>query len=140
MATEMCPICGAARTGSFRFCRTCGLDFDAPVSGTPTDVGGVLAPAGVVGAAEPDAAPGRGSTAGSAKGQPGGDVIVIQVRLLKLWAGLLIGGLIGAMVAGAVIVPLFGEKGVLFGSIAAIVTVVVFAFLGWRFAKTLARR
>lgn len=28
MATEFCPRCGYARTGSFRFCRSCGLDFD----------------------------------------------------------------------------------------------------------------
>jgi hypothetical protein len=26
---EFCPKCGTPRTGTFRFCRTCGLDFDA---------------------------------------------------------------------------------------------------------------
>ena len=135
MATQMCPKCGAARTGSFRFCRTCGLDFDAPETGTPTAPGGVLAPAS---AADPGTS--RGSETAGGKGQPArGDVIVIQVGLLKLWAGLLIGGLIGAMVAGAVVVPFFGEKGVLLGSIAAIVTVVAFAALGWRIVRTLLR-
>jgi len=43
------------------------------------------------------------------------------------------------MVAGAVVVPFFGEKGVLLGSIAAIVTVVAFAALGWRIVRTLLR-
>jgi hypothetical protein len=32
MATEFCPNCGTARSGSFRFCRSCGLDFDAAVA------------------------------------------------------------------------------------------------------------
>ena len=26
---EFCPTCGTGRTGAFRFCRSCGLDFDA---------------------------------------------------------------------------------------------------------------
>ena len=29
MSAEFCPQCGSQRTGSFRFCRSCGLDFDA---------------------------------------------------------------------------------------------------------------
>jgi peptidoglycan/LPS O-acetylase OafA/YrhL len=29
VATEFCPQCGNRRTGSFRFCRSCGFDFDA---------------------------------------------------------------------------------------------------------------
>ena len=94
----------------------------------------MLAPAGVLAPAH-DGAP----NAVDPQHQAPGDVIVIQVRILKLWAGLLIGGLIGAMFAGAVVVPLFGASGVLFGSIAAIVTVAAFTFLGWRFAKTLVR-
>ena len=28
MAKEFCPQCGSARTGSFRFCRSCGFDYD----------------------------------------------------------------------------------------------------------------
>lgn len=42
MATELCPQCGTARIGSFRFCRSCQFDFDAlpaitraPSSGAP---------------------------------------------------------------------------------------------------------
>ena len=34
MATEFCPGCRTARTGSFRYCRSCGFDFDA-TSGFP---------------------------------------------------------------------------------------------------------
>jgi hypothetical protein len=36
---ELCPKCGTPRVGSFRFCRSCGLDFDAtddPTSATAT--------------------------------------------------------------------------------------------------------
>jgi len=28
VATTYCPKCGTPRVGSFRFCRSCGLDFD----------------------------------------------------------------------------------------------------------------
>ena len=28
MASAFCPQCGTARTGPFRFCRSCGLDFE----------------------------------------------------------------------------------------------------------------
>src|SRR3990172_5057684 len=28
MANEFCPQCGTARTGAFRFCRSCQFDFD----------------------------------------------------------------------------------------------------------------
>jgi hypothetical protein len=33
MVIEFCPRCGTRRTGSFRFCRTCGLDYDAFANG-----------------------------------------------------------------------------------------------------------
>jgi micrococcal nuclease len=35
---ESCPQCGTARVGALRFCRSCGLDFDAlgPIGGAPT--------------------------------------------------------------------------------------------------------
>ncbi len=135
MATALCPNCGTARTGSFRFCRSCGLDFDADTLGASTATPGVLG-------SLPDptpVAPTGGANAGKAS-PPAGDVIVIQKRHLRLWAGLLIGGLIGVMLAGAVVVPLFGEPGVLFGSIAAIVVVVVSAWLGLRFVQALSRR
>jgi hypothetical protein len=35
MAREFCPQCGGARTGSFRFCRSCGFDFDEAVPTAP---------------------------------------------------------------------------------------------------------
>lgn len=34
VATGLCPNCGIPRVGSFRFCRSCGLDFDATVEAT----------------------------------------------------------------------------------------------------------
>jgi hypothetical protein len=45
---EFCPQCGQARTGAFRFCRSCGLDYDA-LAMRPT-----VAPAAA--AAQPQAA------------------------------------------------------------------------------------
>lgn len=48
MATEFCPRCGTARTGSFRFCRSCGFDFDAagdPAPATPSTHPPVVTPA-----------------------------------------------------------------------------------------------
>jgi hypothetical protein len=71
---------------------------------------------------------------------PSSDVIVIQKHHLRLWAGILIGALIGVMLAGAVVVPFFGEKGVLLGSVAGIVVVVGSAWLGLRFVQAMSRR
>ena len=134
MATALCPTCGAARTGSFRYCRTCGYDFDANEQGPDAPVPGVL------GSLPDEAAVAAVGSVGLTPSQPAGDVIVIQKRHLRLWGGLLIGALIGAMLAGAVVVPLIGEANVLFGSIAAIVVVIVLAWLGLRFVQALTRR
>jgi hypothetical protein len=81
----------------------------------------VAAPAG-----PPNAGP------SGAQPQPAGDVIVIQVRQLKLWAWVIAGGLIGAMLAGALVVPFFGAEGVLLGSVAGIVTILASAWVGLR--------
>ena len=35
MPDELCPMCGTRRIGSFRYCRTCRFDFDAPMSQAP---------------------------------------------------------------------------------------------------------
>ena len=37
MGSEFCPQCGTARTGAFRFCRSCQFDFDGipPVGSVP---------------------------------------------------------------------------------------------------------
>ena len=135
MVTDVCPSCGAPRTGSFRFCRTCGLDYDSAEPIARTAAPAILAEAAV---APWDASPLPRPEAG--RQRPAGDVIVIQVRHLKLWAGAIIGGLIGAMLAGAIVVPLFGQELILFGSVAGLVTIVVSAWLGWRFVQLTARR
>jgi hypothetical protein len=57
---------------------------------------------------------------------------VLQVRQLKLWAWVIAGGLIGAMLAGALVVPFFGAEGVVLGSVAGILTILVSAWLGMR--------
>ena len=69
-----------------------------------------------------------------------GDVIVIQKRHLRLWAGVLVGAIIGMLLAGALVVPFFGDEGVLLGSLAGIATVVLSAWLGMRVARARAKR
>jgi len=135
MTTELCATCGAARTGSFRFCRSCGLDYDSALANAPTPAPAILAPV-------PEAAPAVLPVAGANDGQqqPARDVIVIQVRQLKLWAGLIVGGIIGMLLAGAIVVPFFGEERLLLGSVAGIVTVFVSAWLGMRLVQSTARR
>ena len=135
MATALCPNCGTARTGSFRFCRSCGLDFDAAAPSAPASVPAVLAPASDVPSVEVPATEHDGG-----QGQPGGDVLVIQVRLLKLWAGALVGGLVGVMLAGAVVVPFFGDARLLLGLVVGIGLVIVSAWLGLRVGRSTAKR
>jgi hypothetical protein len=67
--------------------------------------------------------------------QQAGEVIVIQVRQLKLWAWVIAGGLVGAMLAGALVVPFFGAEGVVLGSVAGIVTILVSSWIGMRLGK-----
>jgi hypothetical protein len=53
---DFCPRCGTPRVGSFRFCRSCGLDFDAvaePASVTTAPITEPVTPAVV--AAPPSA-------------------------------------------------------------------------------------
>lgn len=38
MARESCPNCGTKRTGAFRFCRSCGFDFEASAAASPPPV------------------------------------------------------------------------------------------------------
>ena len=61
MADAFCPRCGTPRTGSFRFCRNCGLDLDtlsaagaAPPAPTPNSVS--AAPVAMAAAAGTDPA------------------------------------------------------------------------------------
>ena len=119
--------------GSFRYCRSCGLDYDSAVPKAATPAPAILAPV-------PEAAPAVLPIANDVQQEPAGDVIVIQILQLKLWAGVIVGGLIGSMLAGALVVPFFGEEGVLLGSVAGIVIVVVSAWLGMRFVLLTAKR
>ena len=132
MATTLCPNCGTARMGSFRYCRTCGLDYDSPTSSTAKAPPAILS-------SLPDEPTSEVTAPLVAGGGPppaaAGDVIVIRIAHLKMVLGLLVGGLIGAMLAGAVVVPFLGHDRLLLGSLAAIATTVVAAGLGLRFAQ-----
>lgn len=123
--------------GSFRFCRSCGLDYDSPVPDAPTPAPAILAP---VPETPPVVLPEVGSTGTQPQPRPAGDVIVIQKQQLRLWAGVLVGGIIGMLLAGALVVPFFGEDGVLLGLVAGIVTVVLSAWLGMRVVRARAYR
>ena len=65
---------------------------------------------------------------------------MLQVEQVRRWAGLIIGGLIGIMLAGAAVMPFFGDDRFLIGLAAGIVTVVVSAWLGLRIVVLRARR
>jgi hypothetical protein len=74
-----CPRCGTARTGSFRFCRSCGLDLEAPggagPAGPPSEeppvAPRVQLPAPSTTAAPPSASPSYSEKyAGTPYGQP----------------------------------------------------------------------
>ena len=166
MAIVLCPECGTARTGSFRFCRSCSFDFDSPGASAlsaATPVGGVLASAGEgAGAASvaapietssllpddepawttvPAPAPGPGPVADPGPvaapdpvSPPTSDVVVVKKRTLRRLAGLLGGGLVGAMLAGAVVIPFLGEALVQVGALAGVATIVASAFIGLRIA------
>ena len=135
--------------GSFRYCRNCGFDYEpmasnaadptpAVVSPAPeamsapeavaTTLSGAL-PGGVSAAALPAAA-----MAGGSDGQPSpaGDVIAIPVQPLKRLAGAVVGGLVGAMLAGAVVIPFLGSQRIFLAVVAGIVTISVSALIGMR--------
>jgi hypothetical protein len=57
---------------------------------------------------------------------------VIKVRDLKLAAGALVGGLIGAMITGAFIVPGLGTDRLVVAIVLGILTIVALAALGAR--------
>ena len=152
--TTACPSCGTPRMGSFRFCRSCGFDYEpmasnASPSADPTPA--VLTSAPETAADVPPisgasfrlpaseaAAPVSGESGGPAPSA--GDVIAVPVEPLKRAAGAIIGGLIGAMLAGAVIVPFLGDGRIFLAVVATIVTISVAALLGVRVVVAMASR
>lgn len=166
MAIVLCPECGAARTGSFRFCRSCSFDFDSPAASlsasTPAGVvpgsiatDAVIQDAGPVAAEAPTLLPddepawttvsapaptpltdpvpvGKPSTATAPSASS--DVVVVKKHTLRRLAGLLGGGLVGAMLAGAVVIPFLGQALVQVGALAGVVTIVASALIGLRIA------
>ena len=173
--TTACPSCGTPRMGSFRFCRSCGYDYEPAAPNASTPAPGILTPVPEAAADGPaalsaasgpapaseaappppaaqpgTAAPAAGSAqpfgaapapataarpiAGGSDGQPtpADDVIAIPVQPLKRAVGALIGGLIGAMLAGAVIVPFLGDSRIFLAVVATVVTISVAALLGVR--------
>ena len=146
LATETCPICGSARTGSFRFCRSCGLDYDpAEGSASGADAAAAASAPPSILASEPHVAPelvalpgsgGASATTTPTEAAPAtsSDVIVIQKRHIRMAVGALAGGLIGAMIAGALVVPLLGEALVALGAVATIAIIALGGVLGARVA------
>ena len=57
MVGEFCPNCGNPRTGWFRFCRSCGFDFDAPSAGTAGPYGDLADPCTAAGGGSAPADP-----------------------------------------------------------------------------------
>jgi hypothetical protein len=114
MATEYCPRCGAARIGSFRYCRSCQFDFESSPDAQPPQV-----------AAPPPAAAVSTPTksfseqyAGTPFGQPGtvapeAPVPVAVARPGWLVPALVIGVLAVAFVAFLVLSGAFDSKKVI---------------------------
>jgi hypothetical protein len=60
--------------------------------------------------------------------------VVVKKRTLRRLAGLLGGGLVGAMLAGAVVIPFLGEALVQVGALAGVATIAGSAWIGMRIA------
>ena len=137
MTSDWCPNCGTARTGSFRFCRSCGFDYDPAQAVAPTAAPTVLGEVSGPGPGpEAEAVPTPTAAEAATPARPASDVVVIPKRHLRRLAGLVIGGLVGAMLAGAVVVPFLGDGLIVLGTVATIVMVVGLAWLGLRIATS----
>lgn len=55
-----------------------------------------------------------------------------QSLQLKIWLGIILGGIVGVLLAAYLVMPYFGEDRVLLGSVAGIATVFVCAWVGQR--------
>jgi len=136
--------------GSFRFCRSCGFDYEPEVSDASNPAPAVLAPvpqpvpdpepSAGGGFSLPAPAPAPVATVSGGPAAATAGVIAVPVEPLKRLAGALIGALIGAMLAGAVVVPFLGDTRIYLAFVAAIVTISVAALLGMRAAIALASR
>ena len=94
MASSFCPSCGTPRTGNFRFCRKCGLDFDA-LAPEPRVAGPVvtaapsaIAPPPTALASQKDA---RGQPASNQLAIAGGVAWIISAALIAYLALLQLG-------------------------------------------------
>jgi hypothetical protein len=94
VAEAFCPRCGTARIGSFRFCRSCGFDFDADPTSQASAGMPMASPAAAPPAAQPvPATPTAASPSpASATTKPGPD-LRIGIALIAVIA-VVIGGLL----------------------------------------------
>jgi hypothetical protein len=100
MPGEFCPQCGNARTGQFRFCRTCQFDFDTLGA----------APAPVIPSAPPSAPPAAGQVPLAAPIDMGTPPAVLssQRGLRRIWLALGV-VIFVAVIAAAAVVALAGS-------------------------------
>jgi len=98
MAGEFCPRCGTARAGAFRFCRSCGFDFEHDVP-------------------PPAAAPEQPQTSSSAPRSLGQLTVLSQAQSCLTPTAALIGFVLGAGAWAAVLHV--NDTGSLVGAFAA---------------------
>ena len=111
MASSFCPRCGTQRTGALRFCRSCGLDFDADAS--------PAAPAPTPGPTRREV---RAAQAAEYRSQTSWTFLGYVIVGIGMVVGAIIGLLIGNAIAGPVWAWIIGF----------LPGLIVGAFVAWR--------
>jgi predicted secreted Zn-dependent protease len=96
---KACPTCGTPRIGSFRFCRSCGLDFDMPFDAESTTTGQRTSPTVV----DPGTLP-PGATTDEISVPVSGDLATVSGGRRSLGPIAIIGAFIAIGVAGGLAV------------------------------------
>ena len=88
MSAAFCPSCGTARTGSFRFCRSCGFDFDTLGAAAPVALPPPVAPSAWASPPAPGAQPGwTAAAAGPGPAALTGDAATYRLLTMLAWLG-----------------------------------------------------